>query len=108
MHSDMSVTESEMHNAKQEVLSLGAPRSLVALEKTEPLLVAFIDDSMNDVWRLLDAYGVLPQIDDRLHPAILTISLAAVQALRHAHHRLWREEFTGTRLAQIDPTLSVE
>jgi hypothetical protein len=106
MASDQVVVAQDVLRAVMELRRLGNRRALEELEQREPDLSEFLLEELTAVHHDLLHIGAGPGRVRRLSGRVETLALVMVHALRHAHLRLWRDEAAGTRLAQLDPSLS--
>jgi hypothetical protein len=93
--------------ARQEVAEKGSGQALEEYGRTEPALAAFIHESLAAVAGKLSLSGAPTELVQGAHEEVLAVVLTSLQALRRGHYALWRDTVTGTRLAQLDPSLRV-
>jgi hypothetical protein len=91
--------------ARQDVAAKGSGQTLTEYGQTEPALASFIHESLAAVAGKLSLSGAPTELVQGTHEEVLAVVLTALQALRHSHYELWKDTVTGTRLAQLDPSL---
>jgi hypothetical protein len=101
----MLVEPAHIITARQTVAERGSDNTLTDFGSTEPALAAFIHEALAAVAGKLALSGAPTPLVQGVHDEILTVVLTCVQALRRGHYELWRDTVTGTRLAQLDPSL---
>lgn len=106
MNSDRTVTPRDVLRALLRVRREGAARTLAELETREADLCEFLLEELTAIHGALVNAGVPPRDARRLYRRIETGALVLVAAQQNAHLPLWRADAAGTRLAQLDPTLS--
>ena len=53
----------------------------------------------------LSLSGAPTEVVQGSHEDVLEVVLTCIQAMRRGHYALWKDTVTGTRLAQLDPSL---
>jgi hypothetical protein len=94
--------------ARQDVAAKGSGQALTEYGQTEPALASFIHESLAAVAGKLSLSGAPTELVQGTHEEILAVVLTALQALRRSHYELWKDTVTGTRLAQLDPSLQAK
>jgi hypothetical protein len=106
MKPDSMLVESEhIISARRDVASKGSGESLNEFAQTEPALASFIYEGLASVAGRLSLSGAPTELVQGSHEDVLAVVLTCVQAMRRGHYALWKDTVTGTRLAQIDPSL---
>jgi hypothetical protein len=101
----MLVEPEHIVNARQDVAAKGSGQSLTDVAQTEPALASFICESLATVAGKLSLSGAPTELVQGSHEDVLSVILTCVQAMRRGHYALWKDCVTGTRLAQLDPSL---
>jgi hypothetical protein len=101
----MLVEPAHIFSARQDVVERGSDGALTDFGGMEPALAAFIHEALAAVAGKLALSGAPTPLVQGVHEEILTVVLTCVQALRRGHYELWQDTVTGTRLAQLDPSL---
>ena len=105
MSSDQQVTAKIVVQALLEFERRGVTATLQNLEGVEPDLSEFVLERMTDIHHEILALGGPPKASRRAYRRVQTLVLVTIAALRRSHFELWRQDATGTRLDQIDPSL---
>jgi hypothetical protein len=92
-------------SARQDVAVKGSDESLNEFAQREPALASFIYEGLASVAGQLCLCGAPTQVVQGSHDDFLELVLTCVQAMRRGHYALWKDTVTGTRLAQLDPSL---
>jgi hypothetical protein len=77
--------------ARQAVATKGAPLGLKELGLAEPILAAFIHESLAAVAGKMALSGAPTEIVQGVHEDVLGIVLTCHQALRLGHYELWKD-----------------
>jgi hypothetical protein len=101
----MLVEPAHIISARQAVAAKGGAEALGEFGQAEPALASFIGESLAAVAGKLSLSGAPTEVVQGSHEEVLGVLLTCVQALRLGHYELWKDTSTGTRLAQLDPTL---
>jgi hypothetical protein len=101
----MLVEPEHIVSARQDVASKGSGQSLNEFAESEPALASFIYKGLASVAGRLSLSGAPTELVQGSHEDVLAVVLTCVQAMRRGHYALWKDTATGTRLAQLDPTL---
>jgi hypothetical protein len=88
--------------ARQDVAAKGGGLALSELALTEPALASFISTSLESLAGRLSLSGAPIEVVQGVHEDTLTVVLTCVQAIHRGHYALWKDQMTGTRLAQLD------
>jgi hypothetical protein len=104
--SDKLVDARDILRAVMEVRRQSSGRLLQELETLEVDLAEFLMEELGNVHRQLLDLRATPKAVRRLTRRIESLAVVLVTALRGAQLRLWREDAAGTRLTDMDPTLS--
>jgi hypothetical protein len=106
MKPDSMLVEPEyLATARQDVATAGVGQALAAVGQAEPALASFVHESLTAAAGRLALAGAPTEVVQGVHEEVLAIVLTSVNALRRSHYELWKDTATGTRLAQLDPTL---
>lgn len=101
----MLVEPEHIINARQDVAANGSAQALSEFARTEPALASFIYEALSVVAGKLSLSGAPTELVQGSHEDVLAVVLTCVQAMRRGHYALWKDSVTGTRLAQLDPSL---
>jgi hypothetical protein len=101
----MLVEPEHIVSARQDVAAKGSGQSLNEFAQSEPALASFIYEGLASVAGRLSLSGAPTELVQGSHEDVLAVVLTCVQAMRRGHYALWKDTATGTRLAQLDPTL---
>jgi hypothetical protein len=104
----MLVQPAHIISARQDVVAKGSSPALSEFAETEPALASFIYEGLTSVAGRLALSGAPAELVQGSHEDILAVVLTCVQALRRGHYALWQDTVTGTRLAQLDPSLQLK
>jgi hypothetical protein len=102
----MLVEFAHIVSARQDVATKGNASALSEFSAAEPALGSFIHESLATVAGKLTLSGAPTELVQGAHEEILAVVLTSLQALRRGHFELWKDTATGTRLAQLDPSLA--
>jgi hypothetical protein len=91
--------------ARQDVAAKGSGQTLTEYGQAEPALASFVHESLAAVAGKLALAGAPTELVQGTHEEVLAVVLTSLQALRRGHYELWKDTVTGTRLAQLDPSL---
>ena len=92
-------------SARQDVAVKGSGESLNEFAQREPALASFIYEGLVSVAGRLSLSGAPTEVVQGSHEDVLEVVLTCIQAMRRGHYALWKDTVTGTRLAQLDPSL---
>ena len=106
MTSDRHVTPRSILHALTELQRQGTRRSMEQLEQTEPDLAEFVIEWLSLSHQELMALGGPAKRTRYAYRRVEALVLVSLQALRQSHFELWREQASGTRLREIDPSLA--
>jgi hypothetical protein len=101
----MLVEPEHIVSARQDVAVKGSGESLSEFARSEPALASFICEGLASVAGRLSLSGAPTEVVQGSHEDVLAVVLTCVQAMRRGHYALWQDTVTGTRLAQLDPSL---
>jgi hypothetical protein len=101
----MLVEPHHIVTARQDVAAKGSGQTLNEFAQTEPALASFIYEGLAVVAGKLSLSGAPTELVQGSHEDVLAVVLTCVQAMRRGHYALWKDTVTGTRLAQLDPSL---
>jgi hypothetical protein len=101
----MLVESSSLFKAGRELARQGTADGLSGLAGREPVLAAFLSERLAAIAGKLALSGAPSEVVQGSYEETLGLVLTCVQALRHGHYELWIDTMTGTRLAQLDPSL---
>ena len=105
MASDQLVHARDVLDALRQVQRPSRCDPLRELERVEPDLAEHIMEELSRLHHELVRHDIPPKRARQLDRRCESLVLVAVLALRRAYVRLWREQMTGTRLVQLDPSL---
>jgi hypothetical protein len=92
-------------SARQDVAVKGSGESLNEFAQREPALASFIYEVLVSIAGRLSLSGAPTEVVQGSHEDVLEVVLTCIQAMRRGHYALWKDTVTGTRLAQLDPSL---
>jgi hypothetical protein len=95
-------------SARQDVAAKGCPQALNEFAQTEPALASFIYEALAVVAGKLSLSGAPTELVRGSHEDVLAVILTCIQAMRRGHYAFWKDSVTGTRLAQLDPSLQTK
>ena len=102
MKPDSMIVEPEyLLHARQDIAHSGAGEALAAVGQLEPALASFIHESLATIAGKLALAGAPTELVQGSNEDVLAVVLTCVQAQRRAHYELWKDQMTGTRLAQL-------
>jgi hypothetical protein len=104
MKPDSMIVEPEfLLCARQDIAQNGTGEALAAVGQLEPALATFIHESLATIAGKLALAGAPTEVVQGSNEDVLAVVLTCVQAQRRGHYELWKDQMTGTRLAQVDP-----
>jgi len=103
--SDQLVQPDDILKAVRQLQRRSRKAVLQALEQTEPALAEHVMEELSRFHQRLLHSDVAPKDTRRIYHQCQSLVLVSVLALRQANVRLWREQMTGSRLVQLDPSL---
>ena len=106
MASDQQVHARAILAALAEFERQGSQRAMQTLEQLEPDLAEFTFERLTAIYHGILALGGPARKSRRLYRQVQTLVLVSIAALRQAQFESWRQSVTGTRLAQLDPSLN--
>jgi hypothetical protein len=101
----MLVEPAHILNARQAVAAKGGAEALGEFGQAEPALATFIGESLAAVAGKMSLSGAPTEVVQGVYEEVLVVLVTSVQAMKRGHYELWKDTATGTRLAQLDPTL---
>lgn len=105
MTTDQLVQSKDVLDAVRHMRRRPQHEVLRELEQTEPDLAEHVMEELSRLHQLLLRTGLTPKQTRRIYQQGQTLALVSIVALRRAYLRLWREQMTGSRLVQLDPSL---
>ena len=108
MSIELMVTNVEVSFARREVRRLGSENALLMLSIAEPRLAEDIRSDLEWIEELLHQAQLSRKLDPHVHSVILGSIISAVQAARHAHHRILRDSSRDPGLRDLVGTNSPE
>ena len=103
MKPDSMIVEPEfLLCARQDIAQNGTGEALAAVGQLEPALATFIHESLATIAGKLALAGAPTEVVQGSNEDVLAVVLTCVQAQRRGHYELWKDQMTGTRLAQLD------
>src|SRR6516164_3805034 len=101
----MIVEPEHIVSARQDVATKGNGQAMNEFAQAEPALASFIYEGLASVAGKLSLSGAPTELVQGSYEDVLAVVLTCVQAMRRGHYALWKDTVTGTRLAQLDPSL---
>jgi hypothetical protein len=91
--------------ARKGIAAKGCDDVLAQFSRTEPILASFICESLATISGKLALSGAPTPVVQGSHDDVLEVVMTCIHALRRGHYKLWKDSITGSRLAQLDPSL---
>ena len=101
----MLVEPEHIVSARREVASIGSGPSLNQFAHQEPALASFLSENLASFAGRLSLSGAPTELVQGSHEEVLTLVLTCVQSMRRGHYALWKDTMSGSRLAQLEPSL---
>ena len=102
---EMLVRTEDLLAANAAVNREGVDAVLQRLRGREPVLMKYLMETWDEVYRQLRREPQIPDHCMRMRQRLTEAIVVAMDAQSKAQYRLWRETSVGTRLEQIDPGL---
>ena len=106
MTKDGIVSSLQIAGAEGIVGGLKPHLALRRLTEVEPCLGAYVDRRCREVLALLEAMNAPQELCAGVSMRTLSVTLAAVEAVRRAHYELWEGTEVGRALVDRDPSFS--
>jgi hypothetical protein len=106
LNPEMLVRTEDLIAARAEVDREGWEAALQRLQTGEPVLMQFLIETWNEVYRQLRRLPQSPEHCMFMRKKMTHALIVALTAQRKSNYRLWRDTAIGTLLAKIDPDLA--
>jgi len=99
----MLVEPSHIISARQDIGEVGSPSSLEELSGREPILAAYIQETMASMAGKLVLSGAPTNLVQGMYYEALTLVLSSLEAQRRGHYEYWKDSILSARLQELTP-----